>query len=56
MKKLKYNKKRAVEYAKEWAYKRVFVATHTEDSYYRELLTYKFDKIRFIKIDAIRSW
>ena len=37
-------------------YKRVFVATHTEDSYYRELLTYKFDKIRFIKIDAIRSW
>lgn len=37
-------------------FKKIFVATHTEDSYYRDLSTYIFKKIRFVKIDGVRAW
>ena len=33
----------------------IYVATHTDDSYYRELSTYHFKDIRFIKIDGIKT-
>ena len=35
---------------------KIFVATHTDDSYYRDLSTYNFKDIRFIKIEGARSW
>ena len=34
----------------------IFVATHTDDSYYRDLSTYNFRDIRFIKIEGVRSY
>lgn len=35
---------------------RIFVATHTFDSYNRDLDTYSFIKARFIKINGFRTW
>ena len=35
---------------------KIFVASHTDDSYYRDLQTYNFKNIRFIKIEGARSW
>ena len=35
---------------------KIFVASHTDDSYYRELQTYKFKNIRFIKIEGARIY
>lgn len=32
----------------------IYVATHTDDNYYRDLTTYKFEDVRFIKIEGIR--
>lgn len=36
-------------------YRNIFVATHTEDNYYKNLLTYNFQKVRFIKIEGIKT-
>ena len=35
---------------------KIFVATHTDDSYYRELSTYTYENIRFLHINKILSW
>lgn len=35
---------------------KIFVASHTDDSYYRELQKYKFKNIRFIKIEGGRIY
>lgn len=35
-------------------YQTAYVATHSDDSYYRDLYTYTFKKVRFIKIEGIR--
>lgn len=34
----------------------IYIATHTEDSYNRQLSTYYFSKIRFIKIEGVRTY
>ncbi len=34
----------------------ILIASHTFDSDYRKILTYSFEKIRFIHINGIRSW
>ena len=43
-----------VDVVQQYNYKNIYVATHTDDSYYRELSTYSFKDIRFIKIEGIR--
>ena len=43
-----------VDVVTKYNYKNIYVATHTDDSYYRELSTYSFKHIRFIKIEGIR--
>lgn len=35
--------------------KQILVATHTEDSYNRNLLTYRYKKLRGIKIEGVRT-
>lgn len=35
---------------------RIFVATHTFDSYYRRISTYNYAKIRFVHIEGVRIW
>lgn len=34
----------------------ILVATHTFDSYGRNMSTYNYEQIRFIHIDGIRTW
>ncbi len=34
----------------------IYVATHTDDSYHRALLTYQFEKIRFLHISKVLTW
>ena len=34
----------------------IYVATHTEDSYYRALTSYNFEKIRFLHIEKVLVW
>ncbi|MGN1299587.1 MAG: amidase domain-containing protein [Candidatus Scatovivens sp.] len=36
--------------------KKIYVATHTNDNYYKDLSTYTFKDIRFIKIEGARSY
>lgn len=35
---------------------KIFVATHTFDSYNRDMNTYSYKKIRFMKIEGYRIW
>lgn len=35
---------------------KIFVATHTFDSYYRKISSYSFKKIRFVHINGVRVW
>lgn len=34
----------------------IYVATHTDDSYYRALSTYQYEKIRFLHINKVIIW
>lgn len=34
----------------------IYVATHTDDSYYRGLSTYTFEKARFLHINKVLTW
>lgn len=34
----------------------IYVATHTEDSYYRPLSSYTYEKIRFLHINKVLVW
>lgn len=34
----------------------ILIASHTDDSYSRNLSTYNFEKSRFIKINGVRQW
>ena len=37
-------------------YRNIYVAAHTDDCFYRNILEYRFKDIRFIKIDGIRVY
>lgn len=66
-----YNRTDVLNYAKEWVtfghtlvitetkvvnnMEQILVATHTEDSYNRNLLTYRYKKLRGIKIEGVRT-
>lgn len=34
----------------------IYIATHTDDSYYRGLSTYTFEKARFLHINKVLTW
>ena len=41
-------------YGEEKNAKQIFISTHTQDEYRRNLATYHFNKIRFIHINGVR--